>query len=187
MPKISSTRLTVSTNPDLWQRHTQTETQGHGTYIASIASRGKNDTTLYIWNVGTIGDIANITAWFTSCVNRFRCWETPALPWSRLLARSAPRYVAAPALGVNTRSRRSSIAAVHCRRPCLSRGRGASVEQPARFRHGVNVAAHVQATLAVSDDFNTFHRTSFYLRLILSGVLAVVLTLCHLSSYSFTN
>ena len=45
----------------------------------------------------------------------------------------------------NTRSRRSSIAAVHCRRPCLSLGRGASVEQSAR-RHGVNVAAHVQAT-----------------------------------------
>ena len=47
---------------------------------------------------------------------------------------------------VNTRSRRSSIAAVHRRRPCLSRGSGASVEQSARFRHGVNVAAHVQAT-----------------------------------------
>ena len=44
------------------------------------------------------------------------------------------------------RSRRSSIAAVHCRRPCLSRGSGASVEQSARLRHGVNVAAHVQAT-----------------------------------------
>ena len=42
--------------------------------------------------------------------------------------------------------RRSSIAAVHCRRPCVSRGRCASVEQSARFRHGVNVAAHVQAT-----------------------------------------
>ena len=46
----------------------------------------------------------------------------------------------------DTHSRRSSIAAVHCRRPCLSRGRGASVEQSAGFRHGVNVAAHVQAT-----------------------------------------
>jgi len=42
-------------------------------------------------------------------------------------------------------TRRSSIAAVHCRRPCVSRGRGASVEQSAGFRHGVNVAAHVQA------------------------------------------
>ena len=41
---------------------------------------------------------------------------------------------------------RSSIAAVHCRRPCLSCGCGASVEQSARFRHGVNVAARVQAT-----------------------------------------
>ena len=36
-------------------------------------------------------------------------------------------------------------------------------------------------TVAVSDDLNTFHRTSFYLRIILSGVLAVVLTLCHLN------
>jgi len=36
-------------------------------------------------------------------------------------------------------------------------------------------------TLAVSDDLNTFHRTSFYWRLILFGILAVVLTLC------FTN
>ena len=47
---------------------------------------------------------------------------------------------------INTRSRRSSIMAVHCRRPCLSRGLGASVEQSARILHGVNVAAHVQAT-----------------------------------------
>ena len=47
---------------------------------------------------------------------------------------------------INTRSRRSSIAAVHRRRPCVSRDRGSSVEQSARFRHGVNVAAHVQAT-----------------------------------------
>ena len=36
-------------------------------------------------------------------------------------------------------------------------------------------------TLAVSDDLNTFHRTSFYWRLILFGILAVVLALC------FTN
>jgi len=36
-------------------------------------------------------------------------------------------------------------------------------------------------TLAVTDDLNTFHRTSFYLRLILFRVLAVVLTLCHLN------
>ena len=36
-------------------------------------------------------------------------------------------------------------------------------------------------TLVVSDDLNTFHRTSFYLRLILFGVLAVVLTLSHLN------
>ena len=36
-------------------------------------------------------------------------------------------------------------------------------------------------TLAVSDDLNTFHRTSFYLHIILFGVLAVVLTLCHLN------
>jgi len=28
---------------------------------------------------------------------------------------------------------------------------------------------------------NTFHRTSFYLHIILFGVLAVVLTLCHLN------
>jgi len=35
--------------------------------------------------------------------------------------------------------------------------------------------------MAVSDDLNTFHRTSFHLRLILFGVLAVVLTLCHLN------
>ena len=35
--------------------------------------------------------------------------------------------------------------------------------------------------LAVSDDLNTFHRTSFHLRLILFSVLAVVLTLCHLN------
>ena len=34
---------------------------------------------------------------------------------------------------------------------------------------------------AVSDDLNTFHCTSFYLRLILFGVLAVVLTFCHLN------
>ena len=47
---------------------------------------------------------------------------------------------------VDSRSRRSCIAAVHCRRPCVSRGCGASVEQSARFRHGVNVAANVQAT-----------------------------------------
>ena len=40
----------------------------------------------------------------------------------------------------------SSIAAVHRRRPCLSRGCGASVEQSAGFRHGVSVAAVVQAT-----------------------------------------
>jgi len=45
-----------------------------------------------------------------------------------------------------TRSRRSSVAVVHCSRPCLSRGCGASVERSARFGHGVNVAAHVQAT-----------------------------------------
>jgi len=44
------------------------------------------------------------------------------------------------------RSRRSSVAAVYCWRPCLSRRCGASVDQSARFRHGVNVAAHVQAT-----------------------------------------
>jgi len=57
-----------------------------------------------------------------------------------------PRYAAAPALGVNTCSRSSSIAAVHCRRPCVSRDRDVSVEQSVRFRHGVNVAAHVQVT-----------------------------------------
>ena len=67
-------------------------------------------------------------------------------PRQRLPACRRPRHAAAPALGINTHSRRSSIAAVHCRRPCLSRGRVASVEQSARFRHGVNVAAHVQAT-----------------------------------------
>jgi len=70
------------------------------------------------------------------------CWALVG----KLPACRRPRYAAAPALGVNTRSRRSSIAAVHRRRPCLSRGRVASVEQSARFRHGVNVAAHVQAT-----------------------------------------
>ena len=37
--------------------------------------------------------------------------------------------------------------------------------------------------MAVSDDLNTFHRTSFYLRTILFGVLAVVLTLCHLNQF----
>ena len=47
---------------------------------------------------------------------------------------------------MTSRSRRSSIAAVHCRPPCVSRGCGASVAQSARFRHGVSVAAHVQAT-----------------------------------------
>ena len=88
---------------------------------------------------------------------------------------------------------RSSFVVVHCRRPCLSRGRGSSVEQSARICHSVIVTAHVQATPktvlfaksywtpAVSDDLNTFHHTSFYLRLILFGVLAVVLTLCHLN------
>ena len=40
-------------------------------------------------------------------------------------------------------------------------------------------------TLAVSDDLNTFHRTSFYLCLILFSVLAVVLTLCHLNHIRF--
>ena len=84
----------------------------------------------------------------------------------------------------DTRSRRSSIAAVHCRRPCLSRGRGASVEQsslPMFKRHLKTVLfAKSYWTLAVSDDLNTFHRTSLYLRIILFGVLAVVLTLCHL-------
>ena len=74
----------------------------------------------------------------------------------------------------------------------LSRGRGASVEQSARFRHGVNVAAHVQATpedctvrekLLSTGCFRRLehHRTSFYLRLILFGVFAVVLTLYHLN------
>ena len=85
----------------------------------------------------------------------------------------------------DTHSRRSSIAAVHCRRPCLSRGRGASVEQsslPMFKRHLKTVLfAKSYWTLAVSDDLNTFHRTFFYLRLILFGVLAVVLTLCHLN------
>jgi len=41
---------------------------------------------------------------------------------------------------------RSSFVVVHCRRPCLSRGRGSSVEQSARIRHSVIVTAHVQAT-----------------------------------------
>ena len=36
-------------------------------------------------------------------------------------------------------------------------------------------------TLSVSDDLNTFHPTSLYLRITLFGVLAVVLTLCHLN------
>ena len=35
--------------------------------------------------------------------------------------------------------------------------------------------------LYFSEDLVTFHRTSFYLRIILFGVLAVVLTLCHLN------
>ena len=81
------------------------------------------------------------------------CSRLPLSPWhcatvhrQRLPACRRPRYAAAPALGVNTRSRRSYIAAVHCRRPCLSRGRRASVKQSARFRHSVNVAAHGQAT-----------------------------------------
>ena len=38
------------------------------------------------------------------------------------------------------------IAAVHCRRPCLSHRHSESVEQSAIFRHSVNVAAYVQAT-----------------------------------------
>jgi len=69
-------------------------------------------------------------------------------------------------------SRRSSVTAVHCWQPCLSRSCGASVEQSARFRHGVNVAAHVQATpedctvrrkllnTGCFDDLNTSHCTS---------------------------
>jgi len=75
-----------------------------------------------------------------------RQWHCATVPRQRLPACRRPRYVVAPALGINTRSRYSSIMAVHCRRPCLSRGRGTSVEQSARIRHGVNVAAHVQAT-----------------------------------------
>jgi len=74
----------------------------------------------------------------TECpTNMLTCQRPPACcrPW----------FAAAPAFGVNTRSRCSSVAAVHCWRPSLSRGRGASVEQSARFRHGVNFAAHVQA------------------------------------------
>jgi len=118
-------------------------------------------------------------------------WHCATVPRQRLPACHRPRYAAAPALGVNTRSRRSSIAAVHCRRPCVSRGCGARVEQSVRFRHGVNVAAHVQATpedcrllfaksywtLVVSDDLNTFHRTPFYLRLILFGVSTLIILL----------
>ena len=117
------------------------------------------------------------------------------VPRQRLPACRRPRYAAAPALGVNTRSRRSSIAAVHCRRPCVSRGRGASVEQSARFRHGVNVAANVQATpvnctvrekLLNSGCFRRLehlpsHVILFAYSLILFGVLAVVLILCHLN------
>ena len=81
----------------------------------------------------------------------------------RLLSASTPVLVVPP-------SRLSTVAD-----RAFSRGCGASVEQSARFRHGVNVAAHVQATPedcrpTVSDDLNTFHRTSFYLRLILFGV-----------------
>ena len=34
---------------------------------------------------------------------------------------------------------------------------------------------------SMGKNVNTFHRASFYLRLILFGVLAVVLTLCHLN------
>ena len=37
-------------------------------------------------------------------------------------------------------------AAAHCQRLCFSHGCGTSVEQSARIRHGINVAAHVQAT-----------------------------------------
>jgi len=69
------------------------------------------------------------------------------------------------------------------------------VEQSARFRHGVNVAAHVQATpedctvrekLLNTGCFRQLehlpsHVVLFYLRLILFGVLAVVLTSCHLN------
>jgi len=73
-------------------------------------------------------------------------WSCATVPRQRPPACRRPRYAAAPAFGVNTRSSHSSVAAVHCWRPCLSRGRGASVEQSARFRHGVNFAAHVQAT-----------------------------------------
>jgi len=51
-------------------------------------------------------------------------WHCATVPRQRLPACRRPRHEAAPALGVNTRSRRSSIAAVHCRRPCLSRGHG---------------------------------------------------------------
>ena len=58
----------------------------------------------------------------------------------------------------------------------------ASTSQPMFKRHLKTVLfAKSYRTLAVSDDLNTFHRTSFYLRLILFGVLAVVLTLCHLN------
>ena len=58
----------------------------------------------------------------------------------------------------------------------------ASTSLPMFKRHLKTVLfAKSYLTLAVSDDLNTFYRTSFYLRLILFGVLAVVLTLCHLN------
>ena len=77
----------------------------------------------------------------------------------RCLHGTAPPYLASDFrrvadLGTRRRLRSASTPALvvppsrlsTCRRPCVSRGRGASVEQFARFRHGVNVAAHVQAT-----------------------------------------
>jgi len=46
-------------------------------------------------------------------------WSCATVPRQRPPACRRPRYAAAPAFGVNTRSRRSSVAAVHCWRPCL--------------------------------------------------------------------
>jgi len=109
------------------------------------------------------------------------------VPRQRPPACRRPRYAAAPAFGVNTRSRRFSVAAVHCWQPCLSRGAArvwnslpdfvtASTSLPMFKRH-LKTVPYCSRKATKHWLFPTTWTPSIarhFLRLILYGVLAVV-------------